>query len=396
FRGISEMSCGDRKKVFLYSGVRTPIGSFRGSLSTATSVELGATAAKEAMARAGLDPSAISEVVVGSVLTAGVGQNVGRQVAIAAGVPNNVPACTVNKVCSSSMKALQLAHSAILLGDSAHSLVVGTESMSRVPFYMQRGEIPYGGTAMVDGVVKDGLEDAMLHDPMGLCAEKSAKDYGITREESDAYAIGSYKKAAEAWSAGKFKDEVIPMSIKGRRGEAVKIEEDEEYKKLIESKVPSLSPVFLKDGNGTITAANASSLNDGAVAAVISASIPHPPLAEIVAFAEASGAPVDFTVIPVDAVKKLLEKTGLNVEAISLWEVNEAFSVTALAFIRALGIDGTRVNVKGGAVALGHPLGMSGLRVVVSLAHSLQRDQLGIAAICNGGGEAVAVLIRGC
>ncbi|GMR34534.1 hypothetical protein PMAYCL1PPCAC_04729, partial [Pristionchus mayeri] len=394
--GIAEMSCGDRKKVFLYSGVRTPIGSFRGSLAGASSVELGATAAREAVKRAGIDASALSEVVVGSVLTAGVGQNVGRQVAIAAGVPQTVPACTINKVCSSSMKALQLAHTAILMGDSAHSLVVGTESMSRVPFYVARGEIPYGGAAMVDGVAKDGLEDAMLHDPMGLCAEKSAKDYGISREESDQYAISSYKKAAEAWTAGKFKNEVIPMSIKGRRGEAVTVEEDEEYKKLIESKVPSLSPVFLKDGTGTITAANASSLNDGAVAAVISASLPQPPLAEVVAFAEASGAPVDFTVIPVDAVKKLLEKTGVSVDAISLWEVNEAFSVTALAFIKALGLGASRVNVKGGAVALGHPLGMSGLRVVVSLAHSLERDQLGIAAICNGGGEAVAVLLRGC
>uniref|UniRef100_A0A8R1V6M9 Uncharacterized protein n=1 Tax=Pristionchus pacificus TaxID=54126 RepID=A0A8R1V6M9_PRIPA len=390
------MSCGDRKKVFLYSGVRTPIGSFRGSLSTASSVELGATAAREAIKRSGLDASAISEVVVGSVLTAGVGQSVGRQVAIAAGVPKTVSAFTINKVCSSSMKALQLAYSSILLGDSAHSLVVGTESMSRVPFYMQRGEIPYGGTAMVDGVVRDGLEDAMLHEPMGVCAEKSAKDYGISRQESDAYAIGSYKKAAEAWSAGKFKDEVIPMVIRGRRGEEVKIEEDEEYKKLIESKVPSLSPVFIKDGTGTITAANASSLNDGAVAAVISASLPLPPLAEIVCFAEVAGEPVDFTVIPVVAVKKLLEKTGLDVGAISLWEVNEAFSVTVLAFIKALGVDATRVNVKGGAVSLGHPLGMSGLRVVVSLAHSLERDQLGVAAICNGGGEAVAVLLRGC
>ncbi|GMT12795.1 hypothetical protein PFISCL1PPCAC_4092, partial [Pristionchus fissidentatus] len=392
----SRMASGDRKKVFLYSGVRTPIGSFRSSLSTATAVELGATAARAAVEKAGLDSSSISEVVVGSVLTAGCGQSVGRQVAIAAGVPKTVPACTINKVCSSSMKALQLAHSAILLGDSIHSLVVGTESMSRVPFYVQRGEIPYGGATMVDGVAKDGLEDAMLHTPMGVCAEKSAKEYGITRQESDVYAIGSYKKAAEAWSAGKFKDEVVPMTIKGRRGEQIVIEEDEEYKKLIESKVPSLSAVFVKDGTGTITAANASSLNDGAAAAVISSSLPTPPLAEIVAFAEISGEPIDFTVIPVDAVNKLLQKTGVPASAVSLWEVNEAFSVTVLAFIKALAIDATRVNVKGGAVALGHPLGMSGLRVVISLAHSLDKDQLGVAAICNGGGEAIAVMLRGC
>lgn len=258
------------------------------------------------------------------------------------------------------MKALVLAAVEIKAGYYDTILVVGTENMSQVPFYLPRGEIPYGGIKTTDGIAKDGLEDIKEKQPMGLCAEKTAKDYGITREEQDTYAIESYKKASLAWSTGRFAEEVVPVTVKTARAENV-VSEDEEYKKLIESKVSSLKPVFIRDGSGTITPANASSLNDGAVASVIvgEESVPQgvQPLAELVAFAEAGREPIDFTIAPVDAVRKLLTKSGHQVSDIALWELNEAFAVTVLAFIKELNIDPSVVNVKGGAVAIGHPLG---------------------------------------
>ncbi|CAI5442817.1 unnamed protein product [Caenorhabditis angaria] len=385
------------KKIFILSGVRTPIASFRGSFANFGAAELGAVAAREAVKRSGVAPAEIEEVIGGCVLAGGLGQNVTRQITLGAGLPVETQAVTINKVCSSSMKALVLAAVEIKAGYRKRVLVVGAENMSQVPFYVQRGEIPYGGLKMVDGIAKDGLEDANEKQPMGLCAEKTVREYGITREQQDAYAIESYKKAANAWKSGQFAQEVIPVTVKGARSEVV-VTEDEEYKKLVESKVSSLRPVFIRDSTGTITAANASSLNDGAVASVVVGedSIPAgvQPLAELVAFAEAGREPVDFTVAPVNAVQTLLASTGLQVTDIALWELNEAFSVTALAFIQDLGIDSNLVNVKGGAVAIGHPLGMSGLRIVNSLIYSLAPGQLGIAAICNGGGEATAVLIR--
>ncbi|UMM17096.1 hypothetical protein L5515_013817 [Caenorhabditis briggsae] len=385
------------KKVFILSGARTPIASFRGSFANFGAVELGTVAAKSAIERSGIAPEKIEEVIGGCVLPAGLGQNVTRQIALSAGLPVTTQAVTVNKVCSSSMKALVTAAVEIKAGYYDTILVVGTENMSQVPFYLPRGEIPYGGIKTTDGIAKDGLEDIKERGPMGLCAEKTVKDYGITREEQDAYAIESYKKASNAWSSGKFSEEVIPVVVKTARSEIV-VSEDEEYKKLIESKVSSLKPVFIRDGSGTITPANASSLNDGAVAAVVVGENQLPsgakPLAELVAFAEAGRAPIDFTVAPVDAVRALLKKSGLQVSDISLWELNEAFAVTVLAFIKELNIDPSVVNVKGGAVAIGHPLGMSGLRIVNSLAYSLAPGQLGVAAICNGGGEATAVLIK--
>ncbi|CAB3411435.1 unnamed protein product [Caenorhabditis bovis] len=385
------------KKVFLVSGARTPIASFRGSFANVSAVELGAIAAKAAIERSGVAPSQIEETIGGNVLSANQGQNITRQIALTAGLPVTSQAFTINKVCSSSMKALITAAIEIKSGYRSRVLVVGAENMSQTPFYVQRGEIPYGGLKMIDGVVKDGLEDAKSRQPMGLCAEKTVQDYGITREQQDVYAIESYKKVANAWKSGQFAQEVVPVTVKGPKSETV-VAEDEEYKKLIESKVATLRPVFIKDGSGTITAANASSLNDGAVAAVVVGQDALPngiqPLAEIVAFSEAGREPVDFTVAPVNAVRDLLAKTGLAISDIALWELNEAFSVTVLAFIKDLGIDPSVINVKGGAVAIGHPLGMSGLRIVNSLAFSLSSGQYGIATICNGGGEANAVLIR--
>ncbi|WKX93506.1 hypothetical protein Q1695_011072 [Nippostrongylus brasiliensis] len=378
-------------KVFILAGARTPIASFRGSFASVSAVELGAIAAKTAIERAGVAPEDIEESFVGSVLTANCGQNVARQVAIAVGIPKTSQAVTINKVCSSSMKALALA---------ALSLKCGYRR--KVPFYLPRGEIPYGGTNILDGVAKDGLEDAMLKSPMGLCAEKSVKDYNISRSAQDEFAVQSYKKAAAAWKAdpefGLFAEEVIPVTVKPKRGASFVVSEDEEFKKLVESKVPTLSAVFVKDGTGTITAANASSLNDGGVAAVVARGDEIPqgvtPLVEVVAFAEDGGEPVDFTVAPIGAARKLLEQAKLSTSDIALWEVNEAFSATVLAFIQDLKLDPAVVNVKGGAVALGHPLGMSGLRIVLSLAYSLSPGELGVAAICNGGGEAMAMLLR--
>ena len=383
--------------VFIVSAVRTPIASFRGSFKTLSSVELGAIAAKEAIKKAGISPKDVDETVVGSVLTANCGQNVGRQIALKAGIPEESNAFTVNKVCSSSLKALILATQSQQLGVRKISLIVGAESMSQAPFYLDRGDHGYGDIKLVDGIQRDGISDAILNDPMGLCAEKTAKDYHITREEQDAYALESYRRAAAAWKANQFADEIVPVVLKNRDGSDNVINEDEEYKRLIESKVPSLKPAFLKDGTGTITAANASSLNDGAAAAVVVSSAvvsQFKPLAKIVAYAEAGRAPVDFTIAPVNAVQQLLQAANLSVADIARFEVNEAFSVTAIGFMKELGVDHSKINVKGSAVALGHPIGMSGIRIVTTLVHQLNSGEYGVAAICNGGGEATAVLIQ--
>lgn len=386
------------QKVYIVAGARTPIASFRGSFANTSAADLGVVAAKAALQRSGVAPDQIEEVLGGCVLAGGLGQNVTRQITLGVGLPSSTQAVTINKVCSSSMKALVLAAVEIQAGYRQRVMVVGVENMSQVPFFVQRGELPYGGVQMIDGIVRDGLEDAKEKKPMGICAEKTVKEYGITREQQDAYAIESYRRASAAWKSGQFVDEVVPVTVTKPGKPDVVVAEDEEFKKLIEAKVPSLRAVFIKDGTGTITAANASSLNDGAVAAVVVGESALPqgvkPLAEVVGFAEAGREPIDFTVAPVNAVQALLTAHGLSVNDIALWEVNEAFSVTVLAFAKDLGIDLARVNVKGGAVAIGHPLGMSGLRVVNSLAYSLLPGQLGVAAICNGGGEATAVLIR--
>ena len=360
-------------------------------------MDLGTVAATEAIRRAGIAPDDIEETITGSVLTANCGPNISRQIALKAGIPESSNAFTVNKVCSSSMKALILAAQSQQLGVRKISLVVGTENMSQAPFYLNRGDHGYGDIKLVDGIQRDGISDPILNDPMGLCAEKTAKDYHITREEQDIYALESYHRAAAAWRGNQFADEVIPVILKHRDGSDNVVSEDEEFKKLIESKVPSLRPAFLKDG--TITAANASSLNDGAAAVVVVSSAvvsQFRPLAKIVAYAEAGRAPVDFTIAPVNAVQQLLQAANLSVADIARFEVNEAFAVTAIGFMKELGVDRNKINVKGGAVALGHPIGMSGIRIVITLVHQLNPGDYGVAAICNGGGEAIAILVQRC
>jgi len=388
-----------QKDIFIVSAVRTPIAAFRGSFNALSSVDLGTIVGKEGLKRAGVKPESVEETIAGSVLTAGQGQNVGRQIAIKIGIPDESQAYTVNKVCSSSLKALILATQSIKLGDRNTVLVVGTESMSNSPFYLNRGEHGYGDIKLIDSIQRDGISDAILNDAMGLCAEKTAKEYKCTREEQDAYAIESYNRATESWKNGAFNDEVVPVEIPQRRGSPVVVKEDEEYKRLLKDKVPTLTPAFLKDGTGTITAANASSLNDGASAlVVVSGQVAKEsslkPLARVVGYAEAGRAPVDFTVAPVNAVEELLKKAGVEKSKVSRWEVNEAFSVTALAFIKHFELDPKTVNARGGAVALGHPIGMSGARIVVTLVHQLKSGEYGVAAICNGGGEATAILIQ--
>jgi acetyl-CoA C-acetyltransferase len=383
--------------IYILSAVRTPIATFRGSFNSLTSVDLGVFAAKEAIARAGIKPEQIEETIAGSVLTAGCGQNVARQISIKSGVPDTVNAYTVNKVCSSSLKALILATQSHQLGYRELTLVVGAESMSSVPFYLDRGEHGYGDVKLVDGIQRDGISDAILGDAMGICAEKTVKDYGFTREDQDKYALESYQRASNAWAMKMFENEVIPVVVKNRNGPDTIISEDEEYKRLNESKVPTLRPAFVKDGSGTITAANASSLNDGAAALVIGSGNGAKGLkglAKIIGYAEAARAPVDFTIAPVGAVQKLLEASKLKVSDITRFELNEAFSVTALAFMKELNIERSKINVQGGAVALGHPIGMSGARIVGSLVHQLRSGEYGIAAICNGGGEGTAMLIQ--
>ncbi|CAD5215947.1 unnamed protein product [Bursaphelenchus xylophilus] len=385
--------------VFIASAVRTPVATFRGSFAPLTSVDLGAIAGREALKRAGIAVENVDETVCGSVLTANQGQNVGRQVALKIGIPHEKQAFTVNKVCSSGLKALILATQSVQLGYRDTVLVVGTESMSNTPFYLNRGDHGYGDLKLIDGIQRDGISDAILNDPMGLCAEKSAKEYNCSRQEQDEFALESYSRTAKAWESGDYTAEVVPVNVPQRRGNPLIVKEDEEYKRLIKEKVPTLPPAFLKDGSGTITAANASSLNDGAASlVVVSKKIIQgesvKPVAKIVAYAEAGRAPVDFTVAPVNAVEKLLSESGLTKDKISLWEVNEAFSVTALAFIKHFTLDPKTVNARGGAVALGHPIGMSGVRIVVALSHQLKTGQYGVAAICNGGGEATAVLVQ--
>jgi acetyl-CoA C-acetyltransferase len=383
--------------IYIISACRTPIATFRGSFKALTSVDLGVFAAKEAISRAGIKPEQVEETIAGSVLTAGCGQNVARQISIKSGVPETVNAYTVNKVCSSSLKALILATQSHQLGYREISLIVGAESMSQTPFYLDRDEHGFGDVKLIDGIQRDGISDALLGDAMGICAEKTVKDYGFTREEQDKYALESYQRAANAWSMKLYENEVIPVIVKNRNGPDIIISEDEEYKRLNESKVPTLRPAFIKDGSGTITAANASSLNDGAAAIIIasgSAVKALKPLAKIVGYAEAARAPVDFTIAPINAVKNLLETTKLKVSDITRFELNEAFAVTALAFMKELGIERSKMNVQGGAVALGHPIGMSGARIVATLVHQLRTGEYGIAAICNGGGEGTAVLIQ--
>ncbi|EEI90427.1 acetyl-CoA C-acetyltransferase [Sphingobacterium spiritivorum ATCC 33300] len=388
------------KKVFIVAAKRTAIGSFGGALSTLSATELGAKAVSAALDQSGIATEHIDELLMGCVLQANLGQAPARQVAKISGLPDQVTVTTINKVCASGMKAVSLGAQSILLGDADVVLAGGMESMSQTPYYVPaaRWGAKYGSQSLVDGVQKDGLSDAYTQDAMGVFGELCAEKYAIGREEQDAYAIGSYQRSREAWETGKFTNEVVPVVIATRKGEQI-IAQDEEFSQVNFDKIPSLKPAFKKDG--TITAANASTISDGAAALLLVSEQKVKewglsPLAEIVAYADAEQAPEWFTTTPRIATEKVLKKAGLAVSDIDYFEFNEAFSVVALANAKLLNIPAEKVNIYGGAVSLGHPLGCSGARILVTLTSVLQQEQgqYGLAAICNGGGGASAVIIK--
>ncbi len=388
------------KEVFIISAARTPIGSFMGSLSTVEAPKLGAAAIKGAIKKANIAVDVVDEVFMGNVLQANVGQAPARQAAIFAGLSQNVPCTTVNKVCASGMKAIMLGAQSIMTGDNHCVVVGGMENMSLVPHYYQaRNGVKLGDVKMVDGMVKDGLTDVYNRVHMGVCAEKCATEYKFSREEQDNFAITSYKRSAAAWSAGKFDNEVVPVEVPQRKGDALIVNKDEEYSNVNMDKIPALAPVFDKDG--TVTAANASTLNDGASALILMSkekmeALGLKPIAKIVSYADAAQAPEWFTTSPTLAANKALEKANLTTSNIDFWELNQAFAVVGLANTKLLNIDAAKVDVNGGAVALGHPLGNSGSRIIVTLINVLKQNggKLGAAAICNGGGGASAMIIE--
>lgn len=389
------------KEVFIVSAVRTPIGSFMGSLSTVPATKLGATAVKAALEKANLNPSEVQEIYMGNVLQAGEGQAPARQVALGAGLSENTPSTTVNKVCASGMKAVTMAAQAIKAGDVDVVVAGGMENMSMVPHYFNaRNSTKLGDVKMQDGMVLDGLTDVYNKVHMGVCAEKCAAEHNISREEQDAFAVESYKRSAKAWADGKFKDEAVPVEIPQRKGDTVVFAEDEEYKSVNFDRLPTLPTVFQKE-NGTVTAANASTLNDGASALVLMSKekmeeLGLKPLAKIVSYADAAQAPEWFTTAPAKALPIALQKANLQLSDIDFFEFNEAFSVVGLANNKILGLDSSKVNVNGGAVSLGHPLGNSGSRIIVTLINVLKQNngKYGAAAICNGGGGASAIVIE--
>ena len=389
------------KEVVIVSAVRTPIGSFGGSLSTISATKLGSIAIKGAIEKAGIDKNIVDEVFMGNVLQANLGQAPARQSAIFAGLSENVPCTTVNKVCSSGLKSIILASQTIMCGDNDVVVAGGMENMSNVPHYFAKGRYgqKLGDMKLVDGMVKDGLTDVYGNVHMGLCAEKCATDNNISREEQDAFAIESYKRSAESWANGKFKNEVIPVEVPQRRGENIIISEDEEYKNVKLEKIPNLRPVF--DKEGTITAANASTLNDGASALILMSlekanELGVKPLAKIISYADAAQQPEWFTTAPSKALPIAISKSGLTKDNIDFYELNEAFSVVGLANMKILDLNPKIVNVNGGAISLGHPLGNSGSRIIVSLINVLKQNngKIGAAGICNGGGGASAMIIE--
>ena len=388
------------KTVYILSAVRTPMGSFLGGLSAVSATKLGSIAIKAAVDRSGVSVDHIDEVFMGNVLQAGVGQAPARQAALGAGLGQNVPCTTVNKVCASGMKSIMLGAQSILAGDNHVVVVGGMESMSQTPHYMSgRNGTKFGNITMLDGITKDGLLDVYSNVPMGNCAELCAKEYNITREDQDAFAIESYRRAAAAWEAGKFNDEIVAVPVPQRKGDTVMMSKDEEFTNVFLDKIPTLRPAF--DKEGTITAANASTINDGASALVLASEemvqkLGLKPLAKIVSYADAAQAPEWFTTSPSIAIPKALEKAGLTTSDVDFWELNEAFSVVGIANTKILGLDPAKVDVNGGAVALGHPLGNSGSRVIVTLIHVLKQNngKIGGAGICNGGGGASAMIIE--
>ena len=388
------------KSVVIVSAARTPIGSFLGSLSTVTATKLGSVAIKGALDKIKLDASKVQEVYMGNVVQAGVGQAPARQAALGAGIPESVPCTTVNKVCASGMKAVINGAQAIALGDADIVVAGGMENMSLIPHYvhMRNGQ-KFGPAKMEDGMQKDGLVDAYDQNAMGTCADLCATEYEFSREDQDAYAIQSYERSAKAWSEGKFANEVVPVEVPQRRGEPVVVSEDEEYKNVRMEKIPSLRPAFTKDG--TVTAANASTINDGAGAVVLMSAekaeeLGLTPLATIKSYADAAQEPKWFTTAPAKALPKALDKAGITIDDVDYFELNEAFSVVGLANMKILGIDDTKTNVNGGAVALGHPLGCSGVRIIITLLNVLEQNnaKIGAAGICNGGGGASAIVVE--
>ena len=388
------------KEVYIVSAVRTPLGSFGGTLAGVSATKLGAVAIKGALDKIKLDPALVNEVFMGSVIQANLGQAPARQAAKFAGLPDNVNCTTVNKVCASGMKSISLAAQAIMLGDADIVVAGGMENMSQVPFYLDnnRWGAKYGNGVVIDGLAKDGLTDVYGNVPMGNCADLCAKEHGFTREDQDAFAIESYKRSAAAWAAGKFAEEIVPVEIVTKKG-TVLFAEDEEYKNVNFDKIPGLKAVFTKDG--TVTAANASTMNDGAAALVLMSkekaeALGLKPLAKIKGYADAEQAPEWFTTTPSIALPKAAEKAGLKVSDIEYFELNEAFAVVGLANMKLMKLDASKVNVNGGAVSLGHPLGCSGARVIVTLINVLKQNnaKFGGAAICNGGGGASAIVIE--
>lgn len=388
------------KKVVIVSAVRTPIGSFMGALSTVTASQLGAAAIKGALEKINLDSKLVDEVIMGNVVQAGVGQAPARQASKFAGLPDSVIATTVNKVCASGMKAVMQAAQAIQCGDAEIVVAGGMESMSLIPHYVHmRNGYKFGPATMVDGLQKDGLTDAYDNNAMGVCADLCATEYNITREEQDAFAIESYQRSARAWDAGKFDNEIVPVAVPQRKGDPIMVTKDEEYTNVKLDRITSLNAVFTKDG--TVTAANASTINDGAAALVLMSeekanALGLKPLAYIKGYADAEQEPKWFTTTPAKAMPKALEKAGITKDDVDFFEFNEAFSVVGLANMKILGLDAAKVNVNGGAVSLGHPLGCSGARIIVTLINVLEQNnaKIGGAAICNGGGGASAIVIE--
>ncbi|XP_029672633.1 acetyl-CoA acetyltransferase, mitochondrial isoform X2 [Formica exsecta] len=385
--------------VVIVSAVRTPMGSFLGSLSNVSATKLGAVAVQAAVERAGIAKEQVKEIYMGNVCQGFLGQAPARQAALFAGLPKSTICTTVNKVCASGMKSIMLASQSLQCGHQEIILAGGMESMSNVPYYLARGETPYGGVKLQDGIVFDGLTDVYNKCHMGNCAENTAKKLNITRQQQDEYAISSYKRSAAAYENNVFKDELVPVSVPQKKGKPdVIFMEDEEYKRVNFEKFGNLNTVFQKE-NGTVTAGNASTLNDGAAALILTTSevaqrLNLKPLAKVVAFQDAATDPIDFPIAPAFAVPSLLQNAGVNKNDIALWEINEAFSVVAVANQKLLDIDPTKINVHGGAVSLGHPIGMSGARIVVHLVHALKAGEKGVASICNGGGGASSILIE--
>lgn len=388
------------KEVVIVSAARTPIGSFLGSLSTVPAPKLGSIAIKGALNKINLKPEMVDEVLMGNVVQAGTGQAPARQAAIYAGIPNTVPCTTVNKVCASGMKAVMQGAQAIALGDANIVVAGGMENMSLIPHYLHaRTGTKFGPTTLVDGMQKDGLVDAYDQNAMGVCADACAVEYNFSREDQDNFAIQSYKRSAEAWEAGKFDNEIVPVEVPQRRGDAFVVSKDEEYTNVKMEKIPALRPAFTKDG--TVTAANASTINDGAGAVILMSKdkaneLGLKILATIKSYADAAQEPEWFTTAPAKALPKALNKAGITLEDVDYFEFNEAFSVVGLANMKLLGLNDSNVNVNGGAVSLGHPLGCSGVRILITLLNVLEQNnaKIGAAAICNGGGGASAIVIE--